>query len=79
MCRGFNVMKGYYNMPEKTAETIEPDGWLHSGDLATIWGGIPTYNQWKNPEIQVRRLRSQTIGWMMWKRRIVSSLFILFF
>ena len=36
MCRGFNVMKGYYNMPEKTAETIEPDGWLHSGDLATI-------------------------------------------
>ena len=36
MCRGFNVMKGYYNMPEKTAETIEPDGWLHSGDLATV-------------------------------------------
>ena len=36
MCRGFNVMKGYYNMPEKTAEAIEPDGWLHSGDLATV-------------------------------------------
>lgn len=36
MCKGFNVMKGYYNMPEKTAETIEPDGWLHSGDLATV-------------------------------------------
>src|SRR5574344_393685 len=36
MCRGFNVMKGYYNMPEKTAEAIEPDGWLHSGDLAKI-------------------------------------------
>lgn len=36
MCRGFNVMKGYYKMPEKTAETIDKYGWLHSGDLATV-------------------------------------------
>jgi fatty-acyl-CoA synthase len=35
-CRGFLVMRGYYNMPEKTAETIDSEGWLHTGDLATM-------------------------------------------
>ena len=34
--RGFVVMAGYYKMPEKTDETIDPDGWAHSGDLATL-------------------------------------------
>ena len=29
-------MKGYYNMPEETARTISPEGWLHSGDLGTM-------------------------------------------
>jgi len=35
-CRGYNVMKGYYNMPEETAKTITADGWLCSGDLGTM-------------------------------------------
>jgi fatty-acyl-CoA synthase len=32
--RGHGVMLGYYNMPEATAAAIDPEGWLHSGDLA---------------------------------------------
>jgi fatty-acyl-CoA synthase len=35
-CRGYNVMKGYYKMPDATARTIDEQGWLHSGDLATV-------------------------------------------
>jgi len=34
--RGLLVMAGYYNMPEKTAETIDHGGWLHTGDLGTM-------------------------------------------
>ena len=32
-CRGYNVMKGYYKMPNETAAVIDANGWLHSGDL----------------------------------------------
>ncbi|MGD9991563.1 class I adenylate-forming enzyme family protein [Pseudonocardia sp.] len=36
MVRGPLVMIGYHGRPEATAETIEPDGWLHTGDIATM-------------------------------------------
>ena len=34
--RGYSVMRGYWDEPERSAEAIDADGWMHTGDLATI-------------------------------------------
>jgi fatty-acyl-CoA synthase len=35
-CRGYQVMREYYNKPKETSDTIDERGWLHTGDLATM-------------------------------------------
>jgi long-chain acyl-CoA synthetase len=50
LARGLNVMLGYYKNPEATAETIDRDGWYHTGDLGTMdaYGNVYINGRSKN-------------------------------
>jgi long-chain acyl-CoA synthetase len=40
LIRSRGVMRGYHNLPEATAETLDKDGWLHTGDIGTVEDGF---------------------------------------
>ena len=50
ICRGHNVMMGYYKQPELTAEVIDKDGWFHTGDLGIVneYGNFKITGRMKN-------------------------------
>jgi fatty-acyl-CoA synthase len=52
--RGYSVMLGYWNQPEKTAEVIDPDGWMHTGDLAVMDGDGYVHVTGRNSDMVIR-------------------------
>ena len=52
--RGYNLMKGYLDEPAKTAETIDKDGWLHTGDIACMDEHNYLYYKTRSKELVIR-------------------------
>ena len=54
-CRGYGVMQGYYKKPEETAQAIDAEGWLHSGDI------VKEYPMTSSGKVQKFKLRDSSI------------------
>ena len=58
LVRGYSVMRGYLDDPEETARAVDPEGWLHTGDLGTLdEQRMPPHRRTKEGHVHRRRLQ----------------------